>query len=107
MNDAKISGLYNPAKNFSNLGKDGKISDLFSSGSGVDLINLIFIVVGLLFFANLVVAGWNYMLSSGDPKKAAIASTHITNGLAGLVMAFTAYLVVKIVSTLLGLGVNI
>ncbi len=105
--EADISSLYNPAKNFSNLGKNGKVSDLFKSGNGLDVINLIFIIIGILFFANLVMAGWDYMLSSGDPKKAAVASTRITNGLTGLVMAFTAYLIVKIISSLLGLGVNI
>ncbi|OGD83765.1 hypothetical protein A2572_00920 [Candidatus Collierbacteria bacterium RIFOXYD1_FULL_40_9] len=82
-------------------GKTGTISDLLSKG-GVDVINLVFIAVGLLFFFNLILAGWDYMLSSGDPKKAAVASARFTNGLTGLVMAITAFLVVKIFSTMLG-----
>jgi hypothetical protein len=105
MNDAPISTLTNPSK-FSLNG--AKITDLFnSSTAGFDVINLIFVIVGLLFFANLISAGWDYMLSSGDPKKAAVASGRMTNGLTGIVMAFTAYLVVKIISNLLGLGTNI
>lgn len=104
--EADISGLYNPADNFT-PGPGSKITDLFKSANGLDIINLIFIIIGFLFLANLVMAGWDYMLSSGDPKKAAVASTRITNGLTGLIMAFTAYLIVKIVTSLLGLGVNI
>lgn len=107
MNDAKISGLYNPSGNFK-FSTSSKILDLLNpSGNGIDLVNLIFIIVGILFFFNLIAAGWDYMLSSGDTKKTAVASTKITNGLAGIIMVFTAYLVVKLISSLLGLGVKI
>jgi hypothetical protein len=104
--EAEISKIFNPAINFT-PGSGSKISDLFKSSNGIDVVNLIFIIIGILFFANLVLAGWDFMLSTGDPKKAALASARITNGLIGLVMAFTAYLIVKIITTLLGLGVNI
>lgn len=102
--DANISGLPAPANTFftGSAGKTGTLANLLSPSGGVDLINLAFIGVGLAFFVNLILAGWDYMLSSGDPKKAAIASTRITNGLTGLVMAITAFLVVKIFSTILG-----
>lgn len=105
MNDANISGLYNPT-NFSLVG--AKITDLFNKDTaGFDVLNLVFVIVGLLFFVNLVISGWQFMLSSGDPKKAALANTGLTNSLTGIIMVFTAYLVVKVVSTLLGLGSNI
>ena len=102
--DAPISNLAGPAGTgfFTGAnGKTGTTSDILSKG-GVDIINLVFIGVGLAFFANLILAGWDYMLSSGDPKKAAVASSRITNGLTGLIMAITAFLVVKIFSTMLG-----
>ena len=97
--DAKISTLYSPSSTFTGTkGTTGSISDLLKSG-GVDILNLVFVAVGLVFFVNLVLAGWDYMLSSGDPKKAAVASGRLTNGLTGLIMAFTAFLVVKIIAT--------
>lgn len=99
--DAKISELALPGGTKFNPDDSSKISDLISRG-GVDLVNLAFIGVGIVFFFNLILAGWDYLLSSGDPKKAAVASTRITNGLTGLVMAITAFLVVKIFSTMLG-----
>ncbi len=103
-NDANISGLPAPANSIFTgaSGKTGTLANILSPSGGVDLINLVFIGVGLAFFVNLILAGWDYMLSSGDPKKAAIASTRLTNGLSGLVMAITAFLVVKIFSTILG-----
>ena len=102
--DANISGLYNPS-GFKFTQNSSKITDLFNGNTaGFDVLNLVFVFVGLFFFANLIAAGWNYMLSSGDPKKAAIASARITNGLTGLIMAFTAFLVVRLISILLGLN---
>lgn len=98
--DAPISSLTSPATNFNNTG--GTISNLLKAGQ-VDVVNLAFVGIGIVFAFNLVMAGWDYMLSSGDPKKAAIASTRLTNGLTGLAMAFTAFLVVKIISTILGI----
>jgi len=82
------------AKSFTDL------ASLFSK----DLINLIFVIVGLLFFASLIIAGWEYMMSSGDPKEVAGATTRFTNSLLGLIMSFVAYLVVKIVLSFLGIG---
>lgn len=105
VDEAKISDLYNPATNFT-VKPDSKITDLINS-SGFNIINFVFFIIGLLFFINLVLAGWDYLLSSGDPKKVATASGRMTNGLTGLIMAITAYLIVKIVITILGLGTTI
>jgi len=82
------------AKSFTDLGS------LLSQ----ELITLIFVFVGILFFVGLVTAGWEYMMSSGDPKKVSSAGTRFINSLLGLIICFTAYLVVRIVLTFLGLG---
>jgi hypothetical protein len=74
------------------------------TGGGFDLINFIFIIIGLIFFANLVMSGWDYMMSSGDPKKVAAATTRVINGLIGLVMAVAAFIVVRLITNVLGLG---
>lgn len=100
--DAPISGLALPGGTNFTPGPGSTISNLLTPAGGVDLVNLAFIGVGIVFFVNLILAGWDYMLSSGDPKKAALASTRLTNGLTGLVMSITAFLVVKIFSTILG-----
>ncbi len=106
MNNANISSLYNPAANLTK-GANGTIGDLLNPNGGFNVINVVFTVIGLLFFANLVITGWEYMLSSGDTKKTATINSRLTNGIIGLIMAFTAYLVVKIITTILGTGVDI
>ena len=98
--DVDISGLYNPA---SNIPLTTTLGGLLNLNNGVNILNLIFFFVGLFFFVNLILAGWDFMMSSGDPKKVAAASTRITNGLIGLIMAITAFVVVRIVTTMIGL----
>lgn len=96
---AEISKLSNPAGNVDKSGNLGKLL----SGSGFNLFDLVFVLVGLAFFANLVMAGWDYMMSSGDPKKISSATSRITNGFIGLIMAMTAFLVVRTIVELLGI----
>lgn len=96
-----ISTLENPA---SKVPISTSISGLLTLTNGVNILNLIFLFVGLFFFVNLVMAGWDFMMSSGDPKKIAAATTRIQNGFIGLIMAFTAFIVVRIIVTMLGLG---
>lgn len=98
--DVNISNLYNPA---TKIPIASKISDLLTGG-GFNLINFVFILIGLLFFANLIMAGWDFMMSSGDPKKVAGASTRLVNGFIGLIMAVVAFVVVRLITNVLGLG---
>ena len=95
-----LTTLYNPAPK---IPLTSKITDLLSLNH-FNLINFIFILIGLAFFANLIMAGWDFMLSSGDPKKVAVATTRILNGLVGLVMAVLAFVVVRLITNILGLG---
>lgn len=74
------------------------------TGGGFNLINFVFIIIGLLFFANLIMAGWDYMFSSGDPKKVTAATTRLINGVIGLAVAAAAFIVVRLITTMLGLG---
>ena len=96
LNDANL----NPAPKL--VGKQS-LGDLLTQG-GFDLINIVFVFVGLIFFANLVMSGWDYMMSSGDPKKIASATSRLINGFLGLIMAITAFIVVRLISQALGLG---
>lgn len=98
--DVNISTLYNPAKNLIGV---TTLGGLFSNDK-FSLINFIFIIIGLLFFANLVIAGWGFMLSSGDPKKTQTASLRLTNGFFGLILAILAFVIVNLITNVLGLG---
>lgn len=100
--DVSISTLYDPTGG--KIPLTTTLSGLLTMSNGVNLLNLAFILVGLFFFYNLVMAGWDFMMSSGDPKRVAAASSRITNGFIGLIMAITAFVVVRIITKMLGLG---
>lgn len=91
-----ISGLYNPA---TKLTGTSTIGELLSQ----NVLNLVFVIIGILFLINIVMAGWDYMLSTGDPKKISAASTRILNGVVGLILAVTAFLIVRIVAGVIGI----
>jgi len=97
--DVQISDLPNPAPQ---IPITSKLTDLFSVG-GFNLINFIFVIIGLVFFANLIISGWSYMMSSGDSKKVAAATSRLINGFVGLVMAIVAFVVVRLVAKVIGL----
>lgn len=99
LDTVKISDLTNPA---TKIPLTRTLGTLLTS-SGFNLLELIFVLIGLVFFANLIMVGWDYMLSSGDPKKIAAASSRITNGLIGLIMAVTAFVVVRTIASVLGI----
>ncbi len=101
--DVKISDLLapsvNPAPKLTNISIAGLLK-----GDGLDIINLVFIIIGLIFFGNLIVVGWQFMMSSGDPKRVQASTVRLINGVIGLVMAFAAFIVVRLISQVLGLG---
>lgn len=93
----------NPAEN---IPVDSNLADILTNKSGLSfsIINLLIFAAGFIFFINTVIAGWNYMLSSGDPKKASSASTRLLNGFVGLIIVIASFLLVRLVSTIIGFG---
>jgi len=79
------------------------ISDILTGG-GINLIRLSFFIIGLIFMFNIISAGWEYMQSSGDPKKVQGATTRFLNGFLGLTVAFFAFLIVNIITNMIGIG---
>lgn len=79
------------------------IADILSGGGKFNLLSLAFLLIGFYFFFNIVGAGYDYLLSSGDPKKIAGASSRFMNGFMGLGIAFFAVLIVNIITSMLGL----
>jgi hypothetical protein len=96
-----ISQKYVP-----NINPDSNLADILTnkggSGASFSIINLLIFFAGIAFFINLVIAGWNYMFSSGDPKKTAAASSRLLNGFIGLVIVLVSFLIVRLVSTIIG-----
>ena len=68
------------------------------------IINFIFIIVGLIFFVMLVIAGVQWVTAGGAEDKKEEAQKRIINAIIGVAIVAGSYLVVEIVSSLLGIG---
>lgn len=60
-------------------------------------VTLIFPIAGAILLAMLMFGGFEYITSFGDPKKAELARTRITNALIGIVIIFASYWIVQLV----------
>ncbi len=81
----------------------GNITDLLTKG-GFNLLNFVFFIIGLIFFVNIITAAWSYVLSQGDPKKAASGSARLLNAVLGLLIVFASFVIVRVIASILGLG---
>lgn len=101
MDSQSLQGVVNPAKN---IPVGSTIAQIISGGTGpLNLLNLVFFLIGLAFFANLIAAAFNYIFGEGSPDKIAKANTRILNSLVGLAIVFTAFVIVRVVLAVTGI----
>jgi hypothetical protein len=62
-----------------------------------DALILLFTIIGALAFLMLVISGFRYVISSGEPQKVAEIRRQIVYILAGLILAASADLIVEFV----------
>jgi len=67
------------------------------------LIAYIFAAAGILLLLYFLWGGFQLMLSRGDPKAIESGKAKITGGLIGFVIVFTAYWLIQLLSSLLGI----
>ncbi|MGH7238042.1 MAG: Mbov_0395 family pilin-like conjugal transfer protein [Candidatus Saccharimonadales bacterium] len=67
------------------------------STSLTNLMNLLFAAVGGLSVLFIVIGGFRYILSAGDPQDAAQAKNTIIYAVIGLIIAISAYAIVNFV----------
>ena len=68
-----------------------------------DSLKYIFAVAGILLLIYLILGGFQYLTSAGDPKKAQEAQSKITQALIGFVIIFASYWIVQVIANILGL----
>jgi len=61
---------------------------------------------GLVFFIMLIKGGFEYITSSGDPKKTAKATSTLTVAIIGLVGVIISFLILKFVQSFTGINVT-
>ena len=66
------------------------------------LVRYFYVVSGLVLLLYLIIAGYQLMVSGGDPKAIQGAKNKIVYGLVGFLIIFSAYWITKIVALILG-----
>jgi hypothetical protein len=69
-----------------------------------NIIVLLFSVAGLAFFVMLIIAGIKMTTAGGDKEKIASAQTAIIHAILGIVIVAASFLIVELISGLLGVG---
>jgi len=68
-------------------------------------ISIALTVTIIVFFFIFLVGGYRWITSSGDEKKLAIARASITNGLIGLLIIFSSWVIMGILGSVFGIDV--
>lgn len=83
-----------PGFNFGN----GTLGDIISA-----VLPYLFGIAGLVLLFYLVMAGFSWMLSGGDPKAIESAKGKITTAITGFVILFIAYWLMQLLGLVLGI----
>jgi len=91
-----LKTIYAPAEPFVGEGKD-TLSTLINP-----LIYNILIISGIIAFGTIIVAGFSFVSAGGDKGKTAQASQALTYGIIGLVVVAAAFLITRLMGSILG-----
>ena len=76
------------------------IGDIFSAA-----LNYIFIIAGLGLFVFLIIGGFEFLTSGGDPEKIKSAQGKLTSAFIGFIIVFISYWLVQIVQVVFGITI--
>lgn len=78
------------------------LEDIFAT-----IVSLALRAAGLVSFVMILVGGFKYLTSAGDPKAAASARSTLTWGIAGIAIIIGAWLILRLISYFTGIDVTI
>lgn len=83
----------------------GLYTDKFSSLGAIisSFLPYVLGIAGLLLLLFLIMAGFQYLTSGGDPKATQSAQSKMTSAVVGFVLLFVAYWLFQIIGILLGI----
>ena len=67
----------------------------------------LFVFVGLILLAYLIMGGFGLMTSGGDPKKVQSAQGKVTSAVIGFFIIFVAYWITQILQSIFGLSTGV
>jgi hypothetical protein len=69
------------------------------------IVNLLFIVSGIIFIFIFVIGGLRYIFSGGDEKNIAGAKSQMTAGIIGILIVFAAFAIVRFIQFFTGVAI--
>ncbi len=70
------------------------------------VVTIIASLAGVVFFIMLIVGGFRYLLSGGDPKQAEAAKGTLTAAFLGLVLIVSSFIILRLLSSFTGLNLT-
>ena len=86
-----------PAGSYGGIGDQANGMMAFVS----NVIKTLIVFAGIFAFVNLIIAGWQYLASNGDPKATAAAWSRIYMSIIGLVIMVASFVISAIMGQLL------
>lgn len=71
-----------------------------------NVLQFVVFFAGLVFFVMFISAGFKYFSAGGDPKKAAAASTSLTNAFIGLIGVICSVIILRLITNFTGINVT-
>ena len=69
------------------------------------IIPYIYVLAGLVLFGMLLMGGFSYLTSAGDPEKMKAAQGKITHAVVGFLIIFLAYWLAQLLETIFGIRI--
>jgi len=69
------------------------------------LLPYVYAVAGLMLFIFLIIGGFGYLTSGGDPKKVEMAQGKITHALMGFLIIFLSYWLAQLFEIIFGIQI--
>lgn len=69
------------------------------------LLPYIFVLAGIILFGYLIMGGFAFLTSAGDPEKIKTAQKKLVNAIIGFVIIFAAYWLMQILQEVLGISI--
>ncbi len=87
---------------------EGPLQGINTLGDLVNkIVELLIPLAGIILFLVLIWGGYDFLMSQGNPEKIKSAQAKITTGIIGFVLLILAYVIVKLIAKIFGVGEGI
>ena len=81
-------------------GEEGSLGAIISA-----LLPYLYVIAGLILFGAIIVSGFQFLFSAGDPKKTASAKGCLTNAVIGFLIIFISWWLIQIIEIIFHLKI--